>query len=48
MWASAWKGWLGAALTGLMVLIFLRDWRSVIAVVLNIPSRCWVDGRAGR
>ncbi|HLW67592.1 MAG TPA: efflux RND transporter permease subunit [Gemmataceae bacterium] len=28
---------LGAALTGLMVLIFLRDWRSVIVVVLNIP-----------
>jgi multidrug efflux pump subunit AcrB len=28
---------LGAILTGLMVLIFLRDWRSVIVVVLNIP-----------
>lgn len=28
---------LGAALTGLMVLLFLRDWRSVIVVVLNIP-----------
>src|SRR5262245_16841778 len=28
---------LGAALTGLMVLVFLRDWRSVIVVVLNIP-----------
>ena len=24
-------------LTGLMVFIFLRDWRSVIVVVLNIP-----------
>ena len=24
-------------LTGLMVLLFLRDWRSVIVVVLNIP-----------
>ena len=24
-------------LTGLMVLVFLRDWRSVIVVVLNIP-----------
>jgi multidrug efflux pump subunit AcrB len=28
---------LGAVLTGLMVLLFLRDWRSVIVVVLNIP-----------
>jgi multidrug efflux pump subunit AcrB len=28
---------LGAVLTGLMVLIFLRDWRSVIVVVVNIP-----------
>ena len=28
---------LGAGLTGLMVLLFLRDWRSVIVVVLNIP-----------
>ena len=25
------------SLTGLMVLLFLRDWRSVIVVVLNIP-----------
>src|SRR6266852_5846382 len=31
------EGMLGAALTGLMVLLFLRDWRSVIVVVLNIP-----------
>jgi multidrug efflux pump subunit AcrB len=28
---------LGAMLTGLTVLVFLRDWRSVIVVVLNIP-----------
>src|SRR5215813_9902682 len=28
---------LGAFLTGLMVFLFLRDWRSVIVVVLNIP-----------
>jgi multidrug efflux pump subunit AcrB len=28
---------LGAGLTGLMVLVFLRDWRSVLIVVLNIP-----------
>jgi multidrug efflux pump subunit AcrB len=31
------EGLLGAALTGLMVLIFLRDWRSAIIVVMNIP-----------
>ena len=31
------EGTLGAILTGLMVLIFLRDWRSVVIVVLNIP-----------
>ncbi len=31
------EGALGAILTGLMVLLFLRDWRSVIVVVLNIP-----------
>ena len=28
---------LGAALTGLMVLLFLRDWRSALIVILNIP-----------
>ncbi len=31
------EGFLGALLTGLMVLIFLRDWRSALVVVLNIP-----------
>lgn len=31
------EGVIGALLTGLMVLVFLRDWRSVILVVLNIP-----------
>jgi len=31
------EGVLGAILTGLMVLIFLRDWRSALVVVLNIP-----------
>jgi multidrug efflux pump subunit AcrB len=31
------EGLMGAGLTGLMVLLFLRDWRSVIVVVLNIP-----------
>jgi multidrug efflux pump subunit AcrB len=28
---------IGAILTGLMVLLFLRDWRSVIVVVITIP-----------
>jgi multidrug efflux pump subunit AcrB len=37
MWGVASEGALGAALTGVMVLLFLRDWRSVIVVVLNIP-----------
>jgi multidrug efflux pump subunit AcrB len=31
------EGLIGAGLTGLMILLFLRDWRSVIVVVLNIP-----------
>ncbi|MCA1685072.1 MAG: efflux RND transporter permease subunit, partial [Planctomycetia bacterium] len=31
------EGALGAVLTGLMVFAFLRDWRSVLVVVLNIP-----------
>jgi multidrug efflux pump subunit AcrB len=31
------EGGLGAVLTGLMVLIFLRDWRSALIVVINIP-----------
>ncbi len=33
----AWESGLAAALVGLMVLVFLRDWRSVLVVVLNIP-----------
>jgi multidrug efflux pump subunit AcrB len=37
VWGVGTEGLLGAALTGLMVLVFLRDWRSVIVVVLNIP-----------
>src|SRR5216684_1012860 len=37
MWGVVSEGLLGAFLTGLMVLLFLRDWRSVIVVVLNIP-----------
>jgi multidrug efflux pump subunit AcrB len=31
------EGLIGAALTGLMILLFLRDLRSVVVVVLNIP-----------
>ncbi len=31
------EGILGALLTGVMVLLFLRDWRSAIIVVVNIP-----------
>lgn len=31
------EGALGALLTGLMVLLFLKDWRSVIIVVVTIP-----------
>jgi multidrug efflux pump subunit AcrB len=31
------EGAIGAILTGLMVLLFLRDWRSVVVVVLTIP-----------
>jgi multidrug efflux pump subunit AcrB len=31
------EGALGALLTGIMVLLFLRDWRSAIIVVINIP-----------
>ena len=37
MWGVGTEGVIGALLTGLMVLVFLRDWRSVIVVVLNIP-----------
>lgn len=37
MWGVAAEAALGAVFTGLMVLAFLRDWRSVIVVVLNIP-----------
>ncbi len=37
MWGVGSEALLGAVLTGLMVFLFLRDWRSVIVVVLNIP-----------
>ena len=31
------EGLLGAVLTGLVVLLFLREWRSALVVVINIP-----------
>src|SRR5437667_5408227 len=37
MWGVGLEALLGAMLTGVMVILFLRDWRSVIVVVLNIP-----------
>jgi multidrug efflux pump subunit AcrB len=46
------EGTLGAVLTGLMVLLFLRDWRSALVVVINIPLALlaatfalWLGGR---
>lgn len=46
------EGALGALLTGLMVLLFLRDWRSAFIVVINIPIALlagtfalWVSGQ---
>jgi multidrug efflux pump subunit AcrB len=32
------EGLLGAVLTGLMVLLFLRDWRSALIVIASIPT----------
>ena len=53
MWGLATEGALGAVLTGLMVLVFLRDWRSALVVVLNIPlalmlPRSWPCGSPAR
>ena len=46
------EGILGALLSGIMVLLFLRDWRSAIIVVVNIPLSLlaavfalWVTGQ---
>ncbi|MBI3874463.1 MAG: efflux RND transporter permease subunit [Verrucomicrobia bacterium] len=46
------EGTIGAVLTGLMVLVFLRDWRSAFIVVINIPLSLlagtfalWVSGQ---
>lgn len=47
------EGGLGALLTGLMVLLFLRDWRSALIVVINIPIALlaavfalWISGQS--
>ncbi len=47
------EGIIGAILTGLMVLLFLRDWRSALIVVLNIPISLlaaifalWLSGKS--
>jgi multidrug efflux pump subunit AcrB len=47
------EGGLGALLTGLMVLLFLRDWRSAFIVVINIPIALlaavfalWISGQS--
>ncbi len=47
------EGALGAILTGLMVLLFLRDWRSAFIVVINIPLALmaaslalWITGQS--
>src|SRR5688572_14435729 len=46
------EGILGAVFTGLMVLLFLRDWRSALVVVVNIPLSIaaallalWISGQ---
>jgi multidrug efflux pump subunit AcrB len=47
------EGALGALLTGLMVLVFLRDWRSALVVLINIPLAIaaatfalWITGQS--
>lgn len=46
------EGFLGAVLVGVMMLLFLRDWRSALVVVLNIPLALmasilalWISGQ---
>ncbi len=46
------EGGLGAMLTGLMIILFLRDWRSACIVVINIPLSLlsallalWISGQ---
>jgi multidrug efflux pump subunit AcrB len=38
------EGALGALLSGVMVLLFLRDWRSALVVVINIPLSLMAAG----
>ena len=52
IWGVVGEGALGAMLVGLMILLFLRDWRSAIIVLLNIPLALmaavvalWVSGQ---
>src|SRR5262249_50533761 len=47
-----WEGCIGTLLTGLMVVLFLRDWRSAVVVVVNIPIALmsgvlalWISGQ---
>ena len=47
-----WEACIGALLTGLMVILFLRDWRSAMVVVVNIPIALmsavlalWISGQ---
>jgi len=47
-----WEGCVGALLTGLMVILFLRDWRSALVVIVNIPISLmsgvlalWISGQ---
>jgi multidrug efflux pump subunit AcrB len=47
-----WEACIGALLTGLMVILFLRDWRSALVVVVNIPISLmcgvlalWISGQ---
>ena len=46
------EGTLGVVLTGLMILLFLRDWSSALIVVFNIPlailasvTALWMSGQ---
>jgi multidrug efflux pump subunit AcrB len=53
IWGVVAEGALGAVLVGLMILLFLRDWRSAIIVLLNIPLALmaavvalWISGQS--
>jgi len=52
IWGLVREALLGAVLTGLVVLLFLRDWRGALIVVINIPfalftavSLLWASGQ---